>query len=442
MCGRLGAHAQEWFSSVLTLDMELCMRHFTSLINLKADRLTRYAALGIGFATMSGSLASAGDGGCITFEPQGSTASNGLFNISHVEIKGSRSYVSNGFSGLQVLDISDQANPTEIGNVAVGSYFPILFDFALQDDMVFLAVSSNLSTSCGLFIVDMSDPASSTVIGTLDTFSMVEIEVVNDLAYVVSGFIVDPVLYIIDVSVPSSPALVSSTPLPGVPSTIQSAGLSIQGDIVYIDAENEGLLVYDTSDLSAPQLIGSNDNPGNASDLVVSGTTAYVADGLDGLKIFDVSDPTSPALIGSFATTDNLQEIELHGTTLYGLTRDFATSMVGNTGVFAWDVQNLGSITQLGSFHPAEMQSQGFNVDGNRLGIADGSTFDLLDIVNTCNSGCQADINGDGSLDFFDVSAFLQAFIAGDPIADITHDSIFDFHDISVFLGLYATGCP
>lgn len=47
-----------------------------------------------------------------------------------------------------------------------------------------------------------------------------------------------------------------------------------------------------------------------------------------------------------------------------------------------------------------------------------------------------------GTLNFFDVSAFLSAFNAGDPSADINNDSVFNFFDISGFLNAFNAGCP
>lgn len=55
---------------------------------------------------------------------------------------------------------------------------------------------------------------------------------------------------------------------------------------------------------------------------------------------------------------------------------------------------------------------------------------------------CPADFTGDGSLDFFDVSAFLNAFSLGSPEADLNEDGAFDFFDVSEFLSLFAAGCP
>ncbi|GAB4384495.1 MAG: hypothetical protein Kow0022_07190 [Phycisphaerales bacterium] len=47
-----------------------------------------------------------------------------------------------------------------------------------------------------------------------------------------------------------------------------------------------------------------------------------------------------------------------------------------------------------------------------------------------------------GTLDFFDVQAFLQAFSSHDPLADFTHDNEFDFFDVQEFLQAFSSGCP
>lgn len=55
---------------------------------------------------------------------------------------------------------------------------------------------------------------------------------------------------------------------------------------------------------------------------------------------------------------------------------------------------------------------------------------------------CPADLTGDGILNFFDVSAFLSAFSANDPLADFTGDGVYNFFDVSAFLSAFAAGCP
>lgn len=55
---------------------------------------------------------------------------------------------------------------------------------------------------------------------------------------------------------------------------------------------------------------------------------------------------------------------------------------------------------------------------------------------------CDVDINCDGNVDFFDVSAFIAAYNAMDPRADFAGDGMFDFFDVSAYIAQYNAGCP
>lgn len=55
---------------------------------------------------------------------------------------------------------------------------------------------------------------------------------------------------------------------------------------------------------------------------------------------------------------------------------------------------------------------------------------------------CVADFTGDGMLDFFDVSDFINAFSAIDPSADFNDDGNIDFFDVSDYLQAFNAGCP
>ena len=54
---------------------------------------------------------------------------------------------------------------------------------------------------------------------------------------------------------------------------------------------------------------------------------------------------------------------------------------------------------------------------------------------------CDADLSGDGVIDFFDVSEFLSFFSSQDVRGDLNNDGVFNFFDVSVFLQLYSQGC-
>tara|TARA_R110002095_G_C4166300_1_gene231376 strand:- start:270 stop:845 length:576 start_codon:yes stop_codon:yes gene_type:complete len=83
--------------------------------------------------------------------------------------------------------------------------------------------------------------------------------------------------------------------------------------------------------------------------------------------------------------------------------------------------------------------------EGNSLIIGGG--FSNIDGVASNRvvalvAGCAADLTGDGSLNFLDVSAFLTAFGNQDPVADFEADGSFNFLDVSAFLAAFGAGCP
>lgn len=69
-------------------------------------------------------------------------------------------------------------------------------------------------------------------------------------------------------------------------------------------------------------------------------------------------------------------------------------------------------------------------------------SVDNFSITTITQAACPADLNGDGDLNFFDVSAFLGAFATMDPIADFTGDGLYNFFDVSAFLTAFSMGCP
>ncbi len=74
-------------------------------------------------------------------------------------------------------------------------------------------------------------------------------------------------------------------------------------------------------------------------------------------------------------------------------------------------------------------------------GWSDGSLQRTL-AEHLGSTGCASDINADGTLDFFDVQAFLAAFSSHDPAADLVADGVFNFFDVQAYLAGFAAGCP
>jgi V8-like Glu-specific endopeptidase len=80
--------------------------------------------------------------------------------------------------------------------------------------------------------------------------------------------------------------------------------------------------------------------------------------------------------------------------------------------------------------------------DGGADTTVEGGVDAFRIASEVCNDVCSADLTGDGELNFFDVSAFLNAFSAQDSAADFTGDGLFNFFDVSAFLSAFSAGCP
>ncbi|MDF1808543.1 MAG: GC-type dockerin domain-anchored protein [Phycisphaerales bacterium] len=133
----------------------------------------------------------------------------------------------------------------------------------------------------------------------------------------------------------------------------------------------------------------------------------------------------------------------------------------GGAEVYNLD-QSIGQFVRRTTIRPQSNQWGSNNGWGSSVGLSGGTVFlgteladgELYDPANVnqnygamvahdiiCVPDCPADMNGDGILNFFDVSFFLSAFSAQDPIADINGDGILNFFDVSEFLSAFSAGC-
>lgn len=92
---------------------------------------------------------------------------------------------------------------------------------------------------------------------------------------------------------------------------------------------------------------------------------------------------------------------------------------------------------------PHHVATGDFDNDGDDDIIAVNYFGGYRVFLNRCiETECPADFNDDRMLNFFDVSAFLEAFGSNDPSADLNGDGLFNFFDVSAFLSAFSAGCP
>ncbi|MFG0313724.1 MAG: GC-type dockerin domain-anchored protein, partial [Phycisphaerales bacterium] len=71
--------------------------------------------------------------------------------------------------------------------------------------------------------------------------------------------------------------------------------------------------------------------------------------------------------------------------------------------------------------------------------LADGSGSAYL---FTTPDFCPADLNADGTFNFFDVYTFIVSFTNNTQLADLTNDAHWDMADVSAFIQAATSGCP
>ncbi|MCA9298495.1 MAG: hypothetical protein KDA28_05485 [Phycisphaerales bacterium] len=73
--------------------------------------------------------------------------------------------------------------------------------------------------------------------------------------------------------------------------------------------------------------------------------------------------------------------------------------------------------------------------------VLSGFGVESIDFIEVITPGCPPDLNGDTSLDIFDVIAFLALVSDADPAADWNGDTVIDIFDVVSFLGDFDAGC-
>ncbi|MBI2918848.1 MAG: hypothetical protein HYY01_12770 [Chloroflexi bacterium] len=265
-----------------------------------------------------------------------------------VAVQGDYAYVGVGLR-LIVLDISNPANPREVGATEPFGWY--VEDVAVVGNTAFVAAGG-----AGIYIVGISDPAHPAVIGSYDTPGYAEsVVVAAEYAYVADG---PAGLRVVDIGDLAHPAEVGDAY-----SMNYAFDVAVEGRYAFIAAAGAGLLVADISDPSRPREIGSLDTPGYAYGVAVSGSTVYVADGWGGLRVVDIADASRPREAGFADTPGWAFDIAVKDGVAYVAD--------GWGGLRVLDVTKPAAPAEVGSHQPDGAFASSLAVSGNRIYVAD-----------------------------------------------------------------------
>lgn len=158
-----------------------------------------------------------------------------------------------------------------------------------------------------------------------------------------------------------------------LPSSAYANNVDIAGSYAYVAGGAGGLFVVDVSNPDSPFIVTSLDTPGTSIDVKVSGNNAYIADGSSGLRIIDVSAPSVPLELGFVDTPGIAQDL---------VKRDNLVFVAdGTSGLQIIDVTNPDNPTIM-SFVDTPGTAKGVDVEGNIALVADGNTVQIIDITD------------------------------------------------------------
>jgi Uncharacterized conserved protein len=160
--------------------------------------------------------------------------------------------------------------------------------------------------------------------------------------------------------------------------------VKIHGDYLFVANGLEGLLVYDISTPSSPNLVYWYDSPGYAKHILINGTKLYLSDGEFGVKVFDISSPSSPTLTGLISTVGDASKTDIYG--------NYLIVAEASTGVEIFDISSSSPVR---ASYISGINALSVKVNGNRLFVAVGTSgmrvYDISDpsspsLINSASS--------------------------------------------------------
>lgn len=278
----------------------VAVRDSVDLILMRADSLGA-GALGLGVSDSTLVRISKGAGGVLAVSQQSgfqfvdlvipqsaayvSSITFSGVGVTAVAVEGDTAYLAAGAAGIFLVSLADEENLDSLGRIPTSGTTNGL---DVRDGLVYAAESN-----VGLRVYDA---ASGSAIGFASLRgSSQQVRLAGDMAYVCGG---SSGLLVLDVTTPSTPALVDSIPTGGVAGRT-TRDLTLRGNLLALAEGDAGVRLVDVSDPGAPSVLGAFDTDDYAIAAAFSEAGyLYVALRSSGLLVLDVSDPAAPDSVG------------------------------------------------------------------------------------------------------------------------------------------------
>jgi hypothetical protein len=351
-----------------------------------------------------------------------------------VAVANGYAYVADNTS-VQVIRVTDPSNPVVVGSVATAAN-----SVAVAGTRLYALSGSQFK------VIDVTSPLAPLLLSATDNLGAQGVAAAGSLAFLASPSVDRELdkggLYVVDVSIPTAPAVLANA-LGG----ISVMGVAAAGSLAAV-VGGSGLQVVDVSDAFNPDPIGAlggemggvamagqyayvllwvTGNPGHydlavidlrvptapamlgrvtvgaGGGLKVVGSLAYVAAGSTGLQIVDVSNPIAPRIVRTVDTPSGAKGVAVANGYAY---------VADDTSVQIIRVTDPSNPVVVGSLATAVNEVV---VVGTRLYALSGSQFKVIDVANPAAPVLLSATDGYGAQGF-DVTG-TRAFLAS-PSAD------------------------
>jgi len=219
--------------------------------------------------------------------------------IKGLDIEGNYLYIANK-KGLVIADISDPANAFIISSLDIGE----CRDVQAQGNYAYLTSPSPYGDD--ITIVDISDKKNPVKVSGINVDEIGGHWNSIRRLYVEGNYLYtgdyNNYLYIIDISDPANPSVISKWPNPGTDESPSS--FAKKDNYVFVVYYYHGFYVIDVSDPANPVKVAEVGmeyaNPA-ANDIKIFGDYLFVSTRYEGFRIYDISDPTNPSLVTKFS---------------------------------------------------------------------------------------------------------------------------------------------
>ena len=217
-----------------------------------------------------------------------------------------QSSVTGSYQAANVSNASTSLNITAI-NLPINPLLP-LTDIEVREGTAYISSDSSNASDPDLFVIDVSNPATPKLISSINTGPGISAITLHGKRIYAAAASTAAQLHVIRFDVLNAPILEKKykLPLPYATATPPLASsIFYKNDRIYLGTEKwdgDEFSIIDVSNPASPTKVGGLETGSKVNDILVKNNTAYIAASDEKqLRLIDVKDSANPTVINSFS---------------------------------------------------------------------------------------------------------------------------------------------